>query len=256
MGAPTKFSIKAGCLSFVSNYIEETVPFRNIRYIEAEDKVCHLYVRELDHFDTYIPLSKLYERLPKELFVQVNRSCIVAIDEVSLVSQNHVLLFDGTRLPITQKHFENVNRVHERYVQNFNSKKERQALTEEIEKYHLLDISPVPRCLIEMIFDGDTPIDFEFHYVNDAFVRLFELQSKDQMLGKTFRNVFKNINEKWMDFFAPTALNGIPQNTVIKSIESGKELYVRCYQPFHGYVVSIMQDVRLIREALKTEEVF
>ena len=129
-------------------------------------------------------------------------------------------------------------------------------ISKEIDKYHLLDISPVPRCVIEMFFDGDKPMDFKFHYVNDAMVKLFGKESKEDLLGKTFREAFDNINEKWLDFYAPTALYGTPRRVVINSTEIQKELYVRAYQPFYGYVVSIMQDISLIEEALERREEF
>ena len=256
MGAPTKYSVREDCLSFVSNYIEEQIEFKNIRYIETEGKVCHIYVRDMDCFDTYMTLASLKDQLPDNLFVQINRSCIVAIDEISAVEKEDMLLYDGSKLRVTTAHAKDVALAHQRYVSQFHAKKTSHEISKEIEKYHLLDISPVPRCVIEMFFDGDKPMDFKFHYVNDAIVKLFGKESKEDLLGKTFREVFENINEKWMDFYAPTAMYGTPKRVVIDSTEIQKELYVRAYQPFYGYVVSIMQDISLVREALERREEF
>lgn len=256
MSAPTKYSVREDCLSFVSNYIEEQVEFRNIRYIEAEGKVCHIYVRDMDYFDTYMTLSSLEEQLPDNLFIQISRSCIVAIDEISAVEKENVLLFDGMRLRVSLKKTRDVALAHQKYVKQFHEKKTANEISKEIEKYHLLDISPVPRCVIEMYFDGDKPMDFKFHYVNDAIVKLFGKEKKEDLLGKTFREAFDKINEKWLDFYAPTALYGTPRRVVIDSTEIQKELYVRAYQPFYGYVVSIMQDISLVKEALENREEF
>ena len=256
MGAPTKYSVREDCLSFVSNYIEEQIEFKNIRYIETEGKVCHIYVRDMDCFDTYMTLASLKDQLPDNLFVQINRSCIVAIDEISAVEKEDMLLYDGSKLRVTTAHAKDVALAHQRYVSQFHAKKTSHEISKEIEKYHLLDISPVPRCVIEMFFDGNKPMDFKFHYVNDAIVKLFGKENKEDLLGKTFREVFENINEKWMDFYAPTALYGTPKRVVIDSTEIHKELYVRAYQPFYGYVVSIMQDISLVREALERREEF
>lgn len=256
MGAPIKYSVRENCLSFVSNYIEEQVEFRNIRYIETEGKVCHIFVRDTDCFDTYMTLSSLKEQLPNNQFVQISRSCILAIDEISAVGKENVLLYDGSKLRITPNHVEEVSLAHQNYVNQFHAKKTSHEISKEIDKYHLLDISPVPRCVIEMYFDGNKPMDFKFHYVNDAIVKLFGKEKKEDLLGKTFREVFENVNEKWMDFYAPTALYGTPRRVVIDSTEINRELYVRAYQPFFGYVVSIMQDISLIREALEYREEF
>lgn len=256
MGAPTKYSVREDCLSFVSNYIEEQVDFRNIRFIETEGKLCHIYVRDMDCFDTYMTLSSLRKQLPITQFIQINRSCIVAIDEISAVEKENIILYDGSRLRVTPNHVKDVASAHQRYVSQFHEKKTSQEITKEIDKYHLLDISPVPRCVIEMFFDGDKPMDFKFHYVNDAIVKLFGKESKEDLLGKTFREAFSSINEKWLDFYAPTALYGTPRRVVIDSTEIHKELYVRAYQPFYGYVVSIMQDIGLLEEALERREEF
>ena len=256
MGVPTKYSIREDCLSFVSNYIEEQVDFKNIRFIETEGKVCHIYVRDMDCFDTYMTLSSLKEQLPSAKFTQINRSCIVAIDEISAVEKENILLYDGSKLRVTPNHIKDVTQAHQKYVSQFHEKKTSQEISKGIDKYHLLDISPVPRCVIEMFFDGDKPMDFKFHYVNDAMVKLFGKESKEDLLGKTFREAFDNINEKWLDFYAPTALYGTPRRVVINSTEIQKELYVRAYQPFYGYVVSIMQDISLIEEALERREEF
>ena len=256
MGAPTKYSVREDCLSFVSNYIEEQTEFRNIRYIETEGKVCHIFVRDMDCFDTYMTLSSLKEQLPNSQFIQINRSCIVAVDEISAVEKENILLYDGSKLRVTPNHISEVTLAHQKYVSQFHEKKISQEISDEIEKYHLLDISPVPRCVIEMYFDGDKPMDFRFHYVNDAIVKLFGKETKADLLGKTFREAFKNINEKWMDFYAPTALYGTPRRVVIDSSEIQKQLYVRTYQPFYGYVVSVMQDITLMQEAWERRSEF
>ena len=256
MGVPTKYSIREDCLSFVSNYIEEQVDFKNIRFIETEGKVCHIYVRDMDCFDTYMTLSSLKKQLPDTKFAQISRSCIVAIDEISAVEKENILLYDGSELRITPNHVKDVSQAHQKYVSQFHEKKTSQEISKEIEKYHLLDISPVPRCVIEMFFDGDKPMDFKFHYVNDAIVNLFGKENKEELLGKTFREAFSSINEKWLDFYAPTALYGTPRRVVIDSTEIHKKLYVRAYQPFYGYVVSIMQDISLMEEALERREEF
>lgn len=108
MGTPTKYTIKSGCLSFVSNYIEESICFDNIRYIHAKNKVCRIYVKDLDHFVTYIPLTALYNQLPKESFVKIGRSYIIAICEIRKIDCNSIRLFDGTTIPIGTRTYNNI----------------------------------------------------------------------------------------------------------------------------------------------------
>ena len=122
MGTPTKYSIKAGCLSFVSNYIEESIPFKNIRYLQSKGKVCHLYVKNLDAFKTYVPLAKLYKQLPKSMFVKINRSCVISLKEIRFIEKDYVQLCDGSILPITKSNLENVSKCYKAYMSALNTR--------------------------------------------------------------------------------------------------------------------------------------
>lgn len=255
MGAPSKYSLKAGCLSFVSNYIEETVPFENIRYIKAQDKVCSIHVKGFDPFETYIPLSKLYDQLPKDLFIKVNRSCIVSIEEVASINKHYIYLRDRTKISIAEQHYDDIKKCHEEYLAALRTHKDDKKIEMEISKYHLLDISPVPTFVIEMIFEDDTPVDFKFKYVNKAGASLFNVDDKDKLLGKTYNEVFSDKDKLWINFYSPTALTGISRNIVAKSNPIEKELYVRCYQPFYLHVVSLMQDAEIVRSAFAKSHV-
>ncbi len=251
MGTPTKYTLKAGCLSFVSNYIEESVPFKNIKYIQAKDKVCYVYIKEFDPFETYIPLTKLYEQLPKDLFIKANRSCVISLAEIQSVNSESVTLNDGTQIPIVAKNHDDIVKRHREYLFfNSNNNKKIQ-IQKEIDKYHLLDTSPVPWCVTEMIYEKGVPVDFRFQYVNDAVVDLLELDSKDQLLGKSSREAFQSVNEVWIDFYALISINGISSNNVIKSSVTGKDIYVRSYRTVYGYVASIMQDIKVIKPVIE-----
>jgi PAS domain-containing protein len=124
-------------------------------------------------------------------------------------------------------------------------------IQKEIDKYHLLDTSPVPWCVTEMIYEKGVPVDFRFQYVNDAVVDLLELDSKDQLLGKSSREAFQSVNEVWIDFYALISINGISSNNVIKSSATGKDIYVRSYRTVYGYVASIMQDIKVIKPVIE-----
>ena len=78
---------------------------------------------------------------------------------------------------------------------------------------------------------------------------LFNLDKKEDLLGKTYNEVFSDKDKLWLNFYSPTALTGISRNIVAKSNPIEKELYVRCYQPFYCHVVSFMQDAEIVRSA-------
>ena len=105
MGSPKKYSSREGYLTFVCNYLEESIGVDMIRYIQTKNKVCTIYVKDLDPFVTYVPLSKLYDQLPRNKFVKVNRSNIVAISEIKEINQDHIILKDGIRIPISMQSY-------------------------------------------------------------------------------------------------------------------------------------------------------
>lgn len=246
MSVPQKFKKRKGYLSFISNYTEEIVPLANVKYIMANDKLCEVHIHNLEPFTTYLPLRKLEEQLPADNFVKINRACIVAMDEVSVIENGSVYLFDGTELPISRARIQMVQDIHRKYINRYNE--EKQEVDGEIEKYHLLDISPVPRCVFELIFDDDKPVDLKFRYANEAFERLID---KENFIGMTYRELFSHMDESWMDFYAPTALSGIPKNVVAYSNEIKRTLYVRTYQLSYGYCVCLMQDIKVIQDAIR-----
>lgn len=241
VGKPIKYSVKAGKLSFVSNYVEEEIDISKLLYIFSESKVCHIYVEGMDPFDTYVTLTSLSEQLPKNMFAKANRSSVVSIKQISLIKHNLIYMSDGTEIKSTSAFKNEVKRKYSEYISK-GSLSFKEWLSKQEQKYKWINNSPVPSFIAEAYYTCGEIKDFIFRYVNNSFLKFID-KRKEEVIGKTFHETFKIVNEKWIRFYADTAINGISNKIAVNCPEIGKVLYVKCYQPFYGYVVSLIIDL-------------
>ncbi|GIV37070.1 MAG: DNA-binding response regulator [Cyclobacteriaceae bacterium] len=92
-GTPDYFFIKC-------DHKYERVSFSEVLYVEAMQNYCILYTtgRKLI---TYITLTGLEERLPKDRFIKVHKSFIVSLEKINAIDGNEIQI--GTaRIPISR----------------------------------------------------------------------------------------------------------------------------------------------------------
>lgn len=75
------------------------VNFDEIIYIEGQKNYVNIYTNKKEHITTLISISDLEERLPKNQFVRVHRSYIVAINYITTIDGNEIFLKDAPRIP-------------------------------------------------------------------------------------------------------------------------------------------------------------
>ena len=61
-----------------------------------------------------------------------------------------------------------------------------------------------------------------------------------EMINRSFYEVFKNGDKKWLVTYADVALNGSKHMLHDFSPEIGKTLTIHCYQPCPGYCACIL----------------
>ena len=142
MSIPSKYKIKSGHLNFVSNYMEESVPFNKVICVQVHGKTCSLYIKDMDPFITYIPFRQLVKQLPESMFVQVNRSTVVSIKEMENITGNVLYLSNNLKLIISEKYQSNV-------LKAYNNK------------------AIEPKCILQIEKD----MDISVLYVNEEFLK-------------------------------------------------------------------------------------
>ena len=108
------------------------------------------------------------------------------------------------------------------------------------EKCSILDDMPVAYCVIELVFDADGHgVDFVFRYCN-KHMEVVEGIPVEEMLNRSFYEVFKNGDRKWLISYADVALNGVQRTLHDYSPEIDKNLTIYCYQPQPGYCACVL----------------
>ena len=103
-----------------------------------------------------------------------------------------------------------------------------------------MDEMPLAYCVIELVFDEDGHgVDFIFRYCN-AQMEQVEGIPIQQMLNRSFYEVFKNGDKKWLVAYADTALNGTPHTLHDYSPEIGKNLTIHCFQPEANFCACVL----------------
>ena len=110
-----------------------------------------------------------------------------------------------------------------------------------LEKCSLLDNMPLAFCVIELVFNEQGHgVDFIFRYCN-AEMATVEGVPVEEMLNRSFYEIFPNGDKKWLVSYADVALNGAKHTLHDFSPEINKNLIISCYQPEPGYCACVLQ---------------
>lgn len=108
------------------------------------------------------------------------------------------------------------------------------------EKCSIMDEMPLAYCVIELVFDEDGHgVDFIFRYCNKEMA-VVEGVPVEEMLNRSFYEVFRNGDQKWLVSYADVALNGTKHTLKDFSPEIGKDLTIYCYQPEPGFCACVL----------------
>ena len=218
------------------------IEIEKILYIYHHDRktvVCHEPGREI--FSS-APLQEVLAFLPEKDFISISRNAIVRRDKILNISH------DGVYTMLDGKTFQGRTRylsTHRRLKKEMESgiKKAGKANPHPLsflEKCSILDDMPVAYCVIELTFDEDGHgVDFIFRYCN-KYMEVVEGIPVEDMLNRSFYEVFKNGDRKWLVSYADVALNGSKRTLSDYSPEIDKNLTIYCYQPEPGFCACVL----------------
>ncbi|MBI5522723.1 MAG: PAS domain S-box protein [Desulfarculus sp.] len=119
-----------------------------------------------------------------------------------------------------------------------------QALWETGQRYrHMFNEMNSGMALHEVVCDErGRPVDYRFLDANPAFERLTGL-SRQQILGRTARQVLPGLEAEWVERYGQVALGGPPEHFTSFNQDLGKYLEVKAYSPQKGQFAVIFHDV-------------
>ena len=189
-----------------------------------------------------IPMHELLAFLPEEEFLSISRSAIVRRDKILNISHDGVYTMpDGKTFQGRTRYLSTHRRL--RKEMHFDAPLPRIEVVPPLsffEKCSILDDMPVAYCVIELVFDEDGHgVDFVFRYCN-KHMEVVEGIPVEEMLNRSFYEVFKNGDRKWLITYADVALNGSQRTLHDYSPEIDKELTIHCYQPQPGFCACVL----------------
>lgn len=215
----------------------------NIKYIIHQGKKTTVFLLEGSTAETWLPLKDVYAYLPQDKFLNIQKGIVVNANQIVNISSGGIYTMTDGRI------FQGRKRVLSEH------KKIRKSLGLEsppspsdeykpplglLEKCTLLDEMPIAFCIIELVFDENGHgVDFVFRYCNDAMTDV-EGVPVSEMINRSFYEVFKNGDRKWLVAYADVALNGKTRIMTDYSPEIDKQLTIYCYQPIPGYCACIL----------------
>lgn len=93
----------------------EKIPTRSITYIWHREKYAYVEKTGSSCAKVRKTLRQIYEELPKEDFIWIDRGCICNLLQISKIDKGDILLTDGTRHPISRDRLTDVKNTLRKY---------------------------------------------------------------------------------------------------------------------------------------------
>lgn len=213
-----------------------------ILYIYHHDRKTYVCQEPGEEVFTSIPLKDILAFLPEDNFLSITRNVIVRRDKIINISHDGVYtMIDGKTFQGRTRYLSTHRRLKKEMESGYKNARE---ITHHplsfLEKCSILDDMPVAYCVIELTFDENGHgVDFVFRYCN-KHMEVVEGIPVEEMLNRSFYEVFKNGDRKWLVSYADVALNGSKRTLSDYSPEIGKNLTIYCYQPQPGYCACVL----------------
>ena len=214
----------------------------DILYINRLGRKSVICCEDAEEASSAIPIHELLAYLPEGEFVSISRNAIVRRDRILNISHDGVYtMADGKTFQGRTRYLSTHRRLRRELHLDIPPHREDSVLPLGfLEKCSILDDMPIAYCVIELVFDDNGHgVDFIFRYCN-KHMAVVEGIPVEEMLNRSFYDVFKNGDRKWVVSYADVALNGSQHTLLDYSPEIGKNLTIYCYQPEPGFCACVL----------------
>ena len=210
----------------------------NILYIYRKDRKTVIRRTDGEEFALFVPVHSVLSALPESEFLNISKGTVVCRSQIVNISNDGVYtMSDGRTFQGRKRGMSS----HRRLSAEIGLAEAKPRSLKMLEKCSLLDDMPLAFCVIELVFNADgRGVDFIFRYCN-AEMATIEGVPVEEMLGRSFYEVFPNGDKKWLVSYADVALNGTKHILHDYSPEVDEYLTIHCYQPEPGYCACVLQ---------------
>ena len=230
-------------MSDIAGYFEKhAINEAELLYIYRREKRTVICLADGSENRSLLPIHTLAAYLPAEHFLGIAKGVLVRRDRIAHISDDGVYtMTDGKTFQGRRRSLGAHKRLRRELRLDLPSATAAFApVTGFLEKCGILDDMPLAYCVIELVFDENGHgIDFIFRYCNHQMA-VVEGMPVSEMLNRSFYEVFKNGNRKWLVAYADVALNGTKRTLCDFSPEIGKSLTIYCYSPCPGFCSCVL----------------
>ncbi len=233
-------------LTVISDRETVKIDISSILYVELVDRKTVIHIFSGKKYETYTPIDRIAPMLEDNGFIRVSRSCIVAASAIYRIG-SRIRLINGEALDYSYRRKHEITERSRMTSWASSASFDQSGIPDTSEGYSLyyggFDELPIAFTDIEMVFNEEhSAVDWLFRYVNPALEHL-EKQPKEKLLNHSFRELFPNMDDKWLCAYARTALYGETLEIMDYSPEIDKYLKIICFPTFKGHCGCLLFDL-------------
>lgn len=222
---------------------QKNIESSNIMSLTRETPHTIITLFDGEQITTTIPMKEIMVYLPEGDFLNISKGITLRKDQIVHISDEGVYtLTDGSTFQGRKRNISQHRQIRKELgLSDVVSETPAQTLPLNLlEKCSLLDDMPLAFCVIELVFDTDGHgVDFIFRYCNQEMAVVEGVPVED-MVDRSFYEVFENGDRKWLVTYADVALNGTKHMLHDYSPEIDQTLTIHCYQPCPGYCACVL----------------
>lgn len=228
----------------IQRYFErKKIVASDIMYLTRQNPHTIITLRNGKIISTAIPMKEIAAYLPADNFLNISKGITVKKDQIVHISDEGLYtMTDGSSFQGRKRNIAQHKQIRQslQLPDTLSNKTDNPIPLTLLEKCSLLNDMPLAFCIIELVFDtGGHGVDFIFRYCNDEMAVVEGVPVSD-MVNRSFYEVFKNGDKKWLVTYADVALNGTKHIIHDFSPEIGQTLSIYCYQPGPGYCACVL----------------
>lgn len=221
------------------------IPIKEIMYCISEGKIIEIHRISGNIIRTRTTISELEEMLGFG-FIKIHRGCLVAAKAIHDIGSS-IHLLNGETLSYTIRKKKQIRQEFSNCVSEIFSSHTCDDTPSDYEGYceyyRGMENMPFAFTDIEMVFDSEShAIDWIFRYGNEALSKLEKI-SLDNLIGKRFGHLFKNMDKKWLIAYGRSARLGETLEFTDYSPEIGTYIKVICFPTFYMHCGCIMFNI-------------
>ena len=227
-----------------------------ILYVLMNGKYANIHVLGDQVYRTTMTLGEIEEKIG-DGFLRVHRGCLVAVMAIHNVTDT-INLSNGESLGYTARKkgeiMKTLRNVQQDVIRGFQNHGVPMTDDEYHDYYRSFDQLPFAFTDIEMVFNEDRhAVDWIFRYGNEKLAEV-ERVPLSGLIGKSFGNIFSNMDDKWLCTYERATLYGEHLEIMAYSPEIDTELKIICFPTFSGHCGCMLFPLDEIHCAQKQDE--